>query len=506
MVACVAVGLRYGQDANWDLRNYHYYGAYAFLHGRLRVDVAPSQLQTWFNPLQSLPTYFLLSYVPPRIAASVLSALSAFPIVLVVLIAGYGLTPQQRVDTLLRRGVAGLAGIGAFVSPMFLSELGTTFSDTLGSALLLAAILAVLAGRFAARAHFIAGLFLGLALALKLTSVFFVVAWVAAVVVVERRRFFRPVVLAGLGAALTYVPLGGVWSAYMFHKFGNPLFPLYNNVFKSAFYEPIAMSDSRFRPNGIADALRYFWEWPAGLHPSAEVGFADMRFTLLLILMPLVAAVLIDRRMARGPAEEGIFDPRARAFLLTFCIVSFLIWLPLFGIQRYVVALEQLAPLVVIILLSCLLRRRAVLLGASGLAILWIALSTVPANWERVPFTADWFEVKVPDALRQENTMFIMLSVEATAYVIPFLPPSDVFVRIEGNMPITPETGLGRVIAGKLGAHGGEVRTLAPSGYEQTQSEARLAAYGLRLDPGDCVDITSKFGELVSCRLVRVGS
>ena len=78
LLACLSFGallsvLR-GQDANWDLKNYHLYNAWAWLHGRLALDLAPAGLQSFFNPLLDMP-YFLLGTGPlqhwPRLLAGV---------------------------------------------------------------------------------------------------------------------------------------------------------------------------------------------------------------------------------------------------------------------------------------------------------------------------------------------------------------------------------------------------------------------------------------------------
>src|SRR6266851_7095367 len=49
------------QDVNWDLQNYHFYNAWAFVHGRLGWDLAPAQLQTFHNPLLDLPFYGMVA-------------------------------------------------------------------------------------------------------------------------------------------------------------------------------------------------------------------------------------------------------------------------------------------------------------------------------------------------------------------------------------------------------------------------------------------------------------
>src|SRR5258708_32911705 len=62
-------------DGNWDLRNYHYYNAYALLNGRLAWDIAPAMLQTYHNPLLELPFYFLVQAdVAPRVISFLLAA------------------------------------------------------------------------------------------------------------------------------------------------------------------------------------------------------------------------------------------------------------------------------------------------------------------------------------------------------------------------------------------------------------------------------------------------
>ncbi|MGC8698542.1 MAG: hypothetical protein ACP5Q0_08685, partial [Halothiobacillus sp.] len=40
----------YGQPSGWDFFNYHVYNGYAFVHGRLDLDLAPAGFQSYFNP------------------------------------------------------------------------------------------------------------------------------------------------------------------------------------------------------------------------------------------------------------------------------------------------------------------------------------------------------------------------------------------------------------------------------------------------------------------------
>ncbi len=55
LVGCLAlaaiVSARLGQDANWDLLNYHLYNGAALLRGRFDQDLLAAGMQSYLNPL-----------------------------------------------------------------------------------------------------------------------------------------------------------------------------------------------------------------------------------------------------------------------------------------------------------------------------------------------------------------------------------------------------------------------------------------------------------------------
>lgn len=76
MVLFGFVSLREGLDVNWDLKNYHLYNAYAFMNDRLGHDIAPAQMQTYFNPILDLPFYYLVTLIDsPRLIAFLMGSL-----------------------------------------------------------------------------------------------------------------------------------------------------------------------------------------------------------------------------------------------------------------------------------------------------------------------------------------------------------------------------------------------------------------------------------------------
>ena len=94
MAACVIVPLLFGlyslllgADANWDLYNYHLYNPFAWLHGKLRTDLAPAGMQSYFNPLLDTALYLLNTHLPSRVVGFLLGVLHGSTFVLIVAIA-----------------------------------------------------------------------------------------------------------------------------------------------------------------------------------------------------------------------------------------------------------------------------------------------------------------------------------------------------------------------------------------------------------------------------------
>src|ERR1700734_3631580 len=76
-----------GQDANWDLRNYHWYNAYAFLNGRDGFDLLPSQTPYFYNPALDVPFYLLATHVPAKVAGFALGFVQGLNFILLFMLA-----------------------------------------------------------------------------------------------------------------------------------------------------------------------------------------------------------------------------------------------------------------------------------------------------------------------------------------------------------------------------------------------------------------------------------
>src|SRR3981081_930996 len=76
-----------GPDNNWDLRYYHLYAPWAYLHHRYLYDIGPAQEQGFLNPMADFLFYALASSSlneTPRIVAFIMGAVHGINAVLVL--------------------------------------------------------------------------------------------------------------------------------------------------------------------------------------------------------------------------------------------------------------------------------------------------------------------------------------------------------------------------------------------------------------------------------------
>ncbi len=123
-----------GQDISWDLRNYHYYNAYAFLHDRLTLDVAPAMIQSYLNPLLDLLPYLIITHLPPHWLGIIIGGIQGINIWFLFKIA-YLVLPKYRDPW---RWILSITlAVPGFWGMIAISEIGTTMQDTIISIFIL---------------------------------------------------------------------------------------------------------------------------------------------------------------------------------------------------------------------------------------------------------------------------------------------------------------------------------------------------------------------------------
>ncbi|MGN6329865.1 MAG: hypothetical protein ACTHL5_13135 [Rhodanobacter sp.] len=426
LLACLSFGallsvLR-GQDANWDLKNYHLYNAWAGLHGRLTLDLAPAGLQSFFNPLLDMP-YFLLGTGPlqhwPRLLAAV-QGLWYGGLVFMLFRVAIRLAA-------LRGRTFGWADVWAVLigvtGTMTVSQTGSSFNElplalfTLSSLYVLLPLCADTPPRPSRRA-LLAGLLSGLAAGLKPTAVVYAPALVLGLLLAlgMRRQAWRLALLFGLGALAGFVLAYGWWGWQLYELTGNPIFPLFNQVFHSPWAPAVGGTDRQYLPRDLGQWLFYPLYWLGkNQHLVTEVNFADARYALAGLAT--LALVSLPRLLRRRPVDRSV------RLLLVFVTTAYVLWLCLFSILRYAVPLELLSGLLLLAALQLFTPADAapgrwLVWAMAGTFLLLAGFSRYP-GWGHVPYADVAFDVR-PPAVKQGGLVLVVG--QPNAYVIPFLP------------------------------------------------------------------------------------
>ena len=439
-----------GPDSNWDLRNYHLYNAFAFFNNKLAIDFAPGGFQNFFNPLLDLPYYAGITNLPPRLVAFLLGWIQGLNFILILGICRRALPSLAPAD--VHRVPVLLAAAGCLTAN-FLSEIGSTMGDNVTSLFFLAALLTIL--RVIPNLSLnqsstlpllsAAGLLIGMGTGLKLTNAVYAVALCAALLTVAVPFGTRLKLAVGFGIAVLagIAVTGGYWYYTMWRTFGNPLFPQFGTWFPNPLALSIGVADTSWLPKSVWQYLL----WPFLISADAKlVGQLDVHQIIWAIVYALLIACVtvgLFRRsdvITRAAAMQlNGLAPIQRYVVIVVCI-GFVMWMALFSIYRYLVAIEVLTPLLVFILCNWLLpytRARRAAKWAIGAATL-VVLAGGFKTWGHEGWNSQAFHVDVPLLIDPAQTTVLIAVGNPLSWLAVAFPPTVAFAQIEGNFPKGP--------------------------------------------------------------------
>ena len=401
IVAGAISALLFRQDANWDLRNYHFYNPWAFVQGRLGWDLAPAQLQTFHNPLLDLPFYWMVAADwPPRLISFVMAlpaGVGAFFLAKIVLLLFADLPGRQR------RGYSALAFAVGVTASGPVSLLGSTMNDWPGTAMIMIALWLLLRrveqGNARWGAIVAAGVVAGVASGFKWTNATYAVGICVALLARPPMlgRGLRDATVFGLAVCGGALLSSGTWMWTLYVRFESPLFPYFNDIFHSPWWDAARIFDPRFGPHTLLGWLTF--PLPLLAYSAGYVTEAPMRdWRLPLVYLALIGGLIswLVRRFARpAPSRAASALADRWRLLLVFWGVSFVVWARMYAIYRYIMPLELLSGALLIYLLRSSLSRRWLPAVAAVAAALAIVTVRYP-EWGRFESGGHYFDVAVP--------------------------------------------------------------------------------------------------------------
>jgi hypothetical protein len=281
---------------------------------------------------------------------------------------------------------------------------------------------------------------------------------------------------------------------HLWQEYQNPIFPYFNNDFKSPLGLQSGNRDLAYVPKTFLDGLIFPLRFSIDPRKVGEVDFRDFRILAGYLALLATPVILFLRR---DVAVAPLVDNLAARYVIAAGALSFAVWVPLFGIYRYIIPLEMLAPLIVVTIVGLwplAARTRATTTAA---ILLFVTLTAWPGSWTRLPaWTGKMVEVTAPPIPDPAHTMILMVGLEPLSYVIPSLPPEMPVVRLQGYFTDPrDDTGMNRLIRARLAAHQGPLYLLSAA-WDKDAVKAVLPQFGLSADFAACGQVLSNLQPL----------
>jgi hypothetical protein len=502
VTASAGIATMLGQDAGFDLLNYHYYSGFSLLKKAFGYDFAPAQIQSFYNPLLHLLSYLTLANFSAKAAAALLGAFQGLNVYLVFRISQILFSEFSRIYRCLLGLSCACAGYYGIASK---TELGATYGDNMVSILVLTGLLLVvrrlqtgwMSGKKATAVFAAAGFLVGAAFGLKSTAAIYLVGLLLALPLslLKTRHWGRVTMALACGSAIGFLATYGFWGVNLYLSYQNPFFPYLNRTFRSPYFDISNFFDERFLPGNWHQTLFYPFFFAQRNQLVSEIEFRDIRLALCyaaVILLSVTGLVRFMRGIRDVPSVVSSSN-RCLLFMGLFYVVSYVGWLRLSSIYRYLNVLELVAPLFLALAIHrFLIKEAAVFLSSLTLNIIIIA-SAVPINFGRMEFANDLLKLQVPRIRELDQSIILMTGYEPTSYIVPSFPEKTRFVRISSTF----------VIPGRNRFLDAEIREILSRydkrhtfAYVQNAQEIGLArldasAYDIKIDSHSCFEVRS---------------
>lgn len=430
--------IKLGQDINWDLQNYHLYNPYAYFHKRIYLDLAPAGLQTYFNPFLDLAYFFAITALSPKTVGFLIGLIQGLSYVFIFKIASQLLGKGREVYAIFL-GLAGILSVG------FLSEVGTTLHDSLVGVLTLISLwlsisaIGYVGGNCRNSVVLIgmSGILIGVACGLKLVFAIYALALFIGFLLVPLpwNARVKLSLLFGVSASAGLLLTGGYWFYKMWSEFGNPLFPQFNNIFHGelASIEPIR--DTRFLPRNLYEKLFY----PA-VFTNNPLRVGELRYEQVSWVFGYVALLALGGAglfRSSKTEQDRILSPKV-IFLVVYFGISYVLWVNIFGIYRYLIPIEVFIPLLIFIAVDYFFKpsvpRWTPVVFLSMITI--VNLKSVP-DWGHSNWSDTVYRIESSAITAYPEPAALYLIGQPLAWIIPALEINTPFIQLAPNMPVT---------------------------------------------------------------------
>jgi hypothetical protein len=352
-----------GQDRSYDLAGYHYYNAFAFLNNKTSIDFSVAGAQGFLNPILDIPYYYLNQITHPAFVGFIFGFLNGFLILLLYKIIEIVISHNKK--HYHKNLILFLSVVGC-LTPNFLSSLGNSLGDNITSLFILFSLYLLILNfklyenkKIEFKNLFILliiGFFVGFPVGLKLTnapfSLAFLIAFFLAINNSKKNKLFLLFSL-GISSFVGFLSSGGFWFLHLWNEFSNPFFPLLSNIFPNKISSLITLS-SELTPKNISQAIFYPFLRLFGFKQNLDSLGRQILWPTLYLLIFLFLFVRLELHKVFSRKSNLSFKSffSVEKFLIFYVFFGYILWMAVFGIQRYLVSIELFAPLAIYVLIK----------------------------------------------------------------------------------------------------------------------------------------------------------
>lgn len=340
---------------DFDWFNYRFYNCWAFLNDRMQTDFFASNFRTCFNPLLDLPEYFLMFKLNNYPYLFLFVTLFDNTLLLYLV---------YKISQIIFKGryLCVYSLLYVAVSPVLLLETNFAANDVKVAILCLLSLYLLLKSRLIVekRNFLLAGILLGISLGLKLTSIVYVVTFYIILALFHKKfdSFITSLMLFTLGLFLAYLFTGGIWMMKCFWVYHNPVFPYFNNIFKSNFADNIMLLNTDFshlKARNIVEFIFYpFYQSVGNRFFGTEKMAWDLRYAMNFISVIGIFSLMFFNKFK----VEKVANKELYFVIVLMTIIPYYLNLFVFGSYRYIIPSSCLFGIVIVGLIFTILKER----------------------------------------------------------------------------------------------------------------------------------------------------
>jgi hypothetical protein len=510
----LAITYALGRDLPWDTFNYHIYAGFSALHDRFAQDYFAAGPQAYLNPYAYAPFFLLIESGLSALAVGTVLAICHSIILWLTFELAVAVCPQAATGT---RATVGLfAVVLTLTNPILLQQVGSSFADITTAEMALAAWVLLAKAVLRPRGALIvwSAILLGAATALKLTNAVHAISGGMLLLLLpstgrQRLRYgLGYLSVLGLAFAIVAAP----WAYRLHATFGNPFFPLFNDIFRSPEFTSEPVHLLRFVPATLGEAL---WRPFATIAPEPmvhdELRAPDARYALLAAIVLALLMAQLWRHFARASLRHdsrsvnrhAVTDARVVLALGCGFATDWVLWQLSSANSRYFLPMASVASVLIVVLLTRVFAVRSkawfgILLAFTAIQVTQIAMNP-GVRWNSAPWdSGPWLAVSVPEKLSSVPHLYLTMGAMSNSYLAPYVANASGFVNFTGSYALNPAGADGDRVKGLIARNKDRLRVLAAGDrlYRDLKHlpnvsdvDGALARFGLHVDPDDCVTI-----------------